>query len=122
MTSATLTIKTFGTYVLVTGFGLLLIPNLWLAPLGFPPTEEIWVRVLGLVACILGMYYWTCALANLRPFFVASVYGRFLFCAGCVGLFLFADAPWQLLIFGAIDLAGAAWTKWALGRDLPYPP
>lgn len=39
MKSAALTIKVFGTYVVVTGLGLLLIPNLWLAPLGFPPTD-----------------------------------------------------------------------------------
>jgi hypothetical protein len=27
---------------------------------------------------------------------------------------LFASAPWQLLLFGVIDLAGAGWTWWTL--------
>ena len=117
MKSTALTIKVLGTYVAVTGLGLLLIPNLWLAPLGFPPTQEIWVRVLGLVACVLGFYYWACALANARSFFIASVYGRAIFCAGCVALVLLASAPWQVIIFGVVDLAGAAWTKMALTSE-----
>jgi len=119
MKSAVLSIKVFGTYVVVTGLGLMLIPNLWLAPLGFPPTDEIWVRVLGLVVGVLGFYYWACALANARSFFVASVYGRCIFCAGCIGLVLLASAPWQIVIFGVVDVAGAAWTKLALENEVP---
>lgn len=119
MKSAVLTIKVFGTYVVVTGLGLMLIPALWLAPLGFPPPNEIWVRVLGLVACVLGFYYWACALANARSFFVASVYGRCIFCAGCIGLVALASAPWQIAIFGVIDAAGAVWTKVALSHESP---
>ena len=114
-----LTIKVFGTYVLVSAAGLILIPNLWLAPLGLPPTQEIWVRVLGLVVGVLGYYYWASALVNARSFFVASVYGRSIFCAGCIGLVLLASAPWQLIIFGSIDLAGAIWTRAALRNEAP---
>jgi hypothetical protein len=119
MTSAVFSIKVFGTYVIVTGLGLMLIPNLWLAPLGLPATDEIWVRVLGLVAFVLGFYYWANALANVRSFFVASLYGRSIFCVGCIGLVVFAAAPWQIIIFGVVDLAGAAWTKLALARETP---
>ena len=119
MKSPVLSIKVFGTYVVVTGLGLLLIPDLWLAPFGFPPPTEIWVRVLGLVAGVLGFYYWASALANARSFFVASVYGRCIFCAGCIGLVLFAAAPWQIIIFGVVDLVGAAWTKVALVNESP---
>jgi len=118
MQSPALTIKVFGTYILVSGLGLLLIPNLWLAPLGFAPTNESWVRVLGLLACVLAFYYWACALADSRAFFKATLYGRIAFCAGCVGLVVLGSAPWQLIVFGAVDLAGAAWTKMALRNEL----
>ena len=119
MKSAAFTIKVFGTYVIVTGLGVMLIPALWLSLLGLPPPNEIWVRVLGLVTCVLGVYYWANGLANYRPFFVSSLYGRSIFCAGCIGLVVFASAPWQLIILGVIDLAGAAWTKMALAHESP---
>ncbi len=117
MNSSLISIKVFAVYVFITGLGLMLIPNLWLAPLGFPATDEIWVRMLGLVAVVLGFYYWASALANNRAFFAASVYGRTIFFVGCIGLVAFVSAPWQIIIFGSIDLAGAAWTKLALSKE-----
>ena len=117
MTSSATTVKVFGTYILVAGACFVLVPNLLLSLLEFPPANEIWVRVLCVVSAVLGYYYLSSALANARYFFVASVYGRCIFCAGCFGLVLFANAPWQLMLFGFFDLAGAVWTKIALGRE-----
>jgi hypothetical protein len=117
VTSSATTVKVFGTYILVAGACFVLVPNLLLSLLEFPPANEIWVRVLGVVSAVLGYYYLSSALANARYFFVASVYGRCAFCAGCVGLVILANAPWQLVIFGFFDLAGAAWTTMALRRE-----
>ena len=47
----------FGVYVVLAGVGLLLAPNLVIGPLGFPPPQEPWIRVLGAVATVLGLYY-----------------------------------------------------------------
>jgi hypothetical protein len=117
VTTAATTVKVFGAYILVAGACFAFIPNLLLSLLGFPAANEIWVRVLGVIAGVLGYYYLSSALANARYFFVASVYGRCIFCAGCFGLVLFANAPWQLMLFGLFDLAGAVWTKIALRRE-----
>ena len=117
VTTPATTVKVFGTYILIAGACFAFIPNLLLSLLGFPAANEIWVRVLGVVAGVLGYYYLSSALANARYFFVASVYGRCIFCAGCFGLVLFANAPWQLMLFGFFDLAGAVWTKIALDRE-----
>jgi hypothetical protein len=117
MNSPAFTLKAWSIYVAITGLGLTLVPNLLLAPLGLPATQEIWVHVLGLVTVVLSFYYWASAAVDARSFFSATVYGRGLFFAGCIGLVLLAAAPWQVIIFGVIDLAGAAWTKVALGRD-----
>jgi hypothetical protein len=119
MNSSAMTIKVFGVYILVAGCCFAFIPNVLLSLLGFPPANEIWVRVLGVIAAVLGYYYLSGALASARYFFVASIYGRCAFCAGCVGLVLFADASWQLIIFGSVDLAGAVWTALALRRETP---
>ena len=74
MASAATTIKLFGVYVIMTGLTLLLTPNLLLALFGTPEAKEIWIRVLGALAIVVGYYYyWACAVGNARAFFAASV-------------------------------------------------
>ena len=117
MRSSAFTIKAFGVYILLTGLGLLLTPSLILGLFGFAPTTEIWIRVLGALAIVLGYYYWACGAAGATAFFRATVPGRIAFCALCVGLVAAAGAPLPLLLFGVVDLAGAGWTHLALRRE-----
>ena len=116
MHPASTSIKAFGIYVIVTGIALVLAPVLLLAPLGIAIPTEIWVRVLGALVVVVGYYYWACGEAGAVDFFRASIRGRILF-AGLVVLLVAAfAAPVQLLLFGAIDLAGAAWTAQGLRK------
>jgi F0F1-type ATP synthase membrane subunit a len=117
MPSSAFTIKAFGVYVVLTGVGLLLFPNTILGLFGFAPTAEIWIRVVGALAVILGYYYWACAAAGATAFFKASIVGRLGFCALCIGLVAVAGAPLPLLVFGVVDVFGAAWTDLALRRE-----
>ncbi len=117
MQSSAFTIKVFGVYVALTGIGLLTFPNLILGLFGFAPTVEIWVRVVGALAVVLGYYYWACGAAGATAFFKATVPGRLGFCALCIGLVAVAGAPLPLLAFGVVDVAGAAWTYLALRRE-----
>ena len=117
MASAAFTVKAFGIYVVATGIGLTLAPNLVLGPLGIPESREVWLRLLGVLATVVGYYYIACASSNVRPFFVATVKGRLLFCALGIGLILFANAPWQILLFGLVDVVGAVWTHLALKAE-----
>jgi hypothetical protein len=117
MQSSALTIKVFGVYVALTGMGLILAPNLILGLFGFAPTDEIWVRVLGSLALVLGFYYWACGTADAKAFFRATIPGRIGFAALCVALVLAAGAPLPLLAFGIVDVLGAAWTRSALRRE-----
>lgn len=121
MATASFTIKVFGIYVVATGIGLMLAPNLVLAPLGVPEAREVWLRMLGALAIVVGYYYIACAAGNARAFFAASVKGRFLFFALGVGLIVLANAPWQVVLFGLVDLAGALWTHLALKAEAATP-
>lgn len=121
MASAAFTIKVFGIYVVATGIGLLLAPNLVLGPLGVPEAKEVWLRSLGALAIVVGYYYLACAAGNARAFFVATVKGRVLFFALGIGLILFANGPWQIALFGLIDVAGAIWTWMALRAEEGAP-
>ena len=75
--SPAFTIRIFGSYVLLTGATLLIVPQLLLGPLGFAATDDVWVRVRA-VAVVLGHYYRVCAASDAR-LFAASVVGRMAF-------------------------------------------
>lgn len=121
MKSAAFTIKAFGVYAMLTGVVLATVPNLLLGLLGFPPAQEIWVRVLGALAVVLGYYYFACGFGQARTFFRASIHGRLFFCAACMALVLLAGAPPMLILFGVIDALSAAWTYAALRDERARP-
>jgi hypothetical protein len=98
----------FGCYLVLVGVTLLLVPNLLLGLFRLPLTTEVWIRVVGMLV-----------LARLenRLFMQWSVWLR-----GSVilffGAFVLAGlASPALLLFGAVDFAGALWTWSALRKD-----
>lgn len=63
------TVFVFGLYLVLIGLGLLVAPNATLGPLGFPPSVEVWPRIVGLLALCLACYYIAAARAGLTHFF-----------------------------------------------------
>jgi hypothetical protein len=86
------------------------MPNFVLPLFGFATTTEPWVRVAGLLAAIIGMYFFYCARWNVVPFFRLTVVGRLTFMAGSIGLVVLGIARPGLLIIGGLDTIGAIWT------------
>lgn len=116
MTAAAVTIRVFGVYLLGLCAWLMAAPNVLLALFGFPTTDEVWIRVVGMLAGILGVYYLRAAAAELTAFFAWTVPVR-MSVPAVFGVFvLLGLAPPSLLLFGAVDAAGALWTWWALRR------
>lgn len=109
MSGAARSIQVWSVYVLVVGAGLAVIPNVIVSAFGMEQTEEAWIRVLGVVVVLLALYYWDASRYETRNLFVASVLGRVFVAAALVVLWL-TGAPWQLLLFAAVDVAGAVWT------------
>ena len=111
------TVKAFGVYVILLGITLMLVPNLLLGLFGIPVTSEVWIRVVGLLAFNVGIYYWYAAKSEAKPFFLASVAVRaavpFVF-IGFVALGLVSPL---LVLFGVVDLAGGLWTFAALKAE-----
>jgi hypothetical protein len=117
MSATAKSVLVFGIYLVGMGAGLLLQPNALLGPLGFPPTSEVWSRVVGLLALLLAFYYVQAARADLRPFFQWTVYTRVVIFLAFAALVAAGLAAPSLALLGAVDLAGAAWTAWALRRN-----
>jgi hypothetical protein len=111
---AATTIRIFGIYLMLLGAAVIAAPNLVLALFGLPPTSEVWLRVVGLLAAILGYYYFQAARHDLVPFYRASVPARVFAFLSFVAFVLFGLVKPSLILFGAFDLLGAAWTFFAL--------
>ncbi len=117
MSRATVSIIVFGFYAMIAGLGFILIPNVMLPLFGLSETNEVWIRVVGLLAFFVGGYYLVAARNNLIPFYRASAFFRLPF---ALGLFVFVLLDFSkpgLAIIGVFDILGAAWTWWALRAE-----
>lgn len=104
----------FGIYVLVTGVAFIVAPDAIKSLLGLPPATAGWLRIIGLLALVIGAYDVVASRAECRPYIAASVYVRFGFATGVALLVVTHEMPLTLLALGAIDVAGALWTMAAL--------
>lgn len=114
MTKAAFSVFVFSVYLFVLGSVLLVVPNVLLSFFRFPETHEVWVRVVGMLVVILGYYYATAARHELTPLLRATVFARFSVLVFFIAFVVIGFAPPVLILFGAIDAAGAIWTGLAL--------
>lgn len=114
MTGAAKSIFYFGIYMLMEGLVLLLVPNLLLSIFGIAPTNEVWIRLVGLSVTILGVYYILCARKNLTDFFAWTIPIRLLQFFVILSLVLLSYAPLMLLAFSLIEFLSAFWTWYAM--------
>jgi len=114
MSQATTSIRVFAVYLVILGATLIAAPDLVLRPFGIPHSPEAWIRVVGVLAAVLGLYYFVAARFELVPFYRATIFGRIFVFLSFSALALFGFAPASLALFGAVDLAGAIWTAASL--------
>ena len=117
MSRAARSLFVFGVYLCVLGLGLLLVPTVLLGAFGAPPTEEAWIRVVGMLVLCLSFYYVLAARSELTAFIRWTVWTRVAVIFYFVAFVLWASAPKALLLFGAVDLLAAVWTWVALRED-----
>ena len=114
MSKSATSVFVFAIYLYVLGLVLLVVPNLLLAVFGIAETDEVWIRVVGMLVLILGYYYSQAARMGLTAFFRLTVIGRSAVPLFFIAFVLARLAPPVLIVFGLIDLAGAMWTAVAL--------
>jgi hypothetical protein len=116
MTTAARSVFAFGIYVVLVGIAVGIAPDLILRLLRFPPASDAWVRMVGILAAVIGAYDIISGLSNAEANIRASVPIRFVFAAACMALVVLRFMPPALLPLAAIDAAGATWTAVALRR------
>jgi len=50
MSAAAKSLVVFAMYLFVLGLALIIVPNAILALFGLPPTSDVWIRIIGVVA------------------------------------------------------------------------
>jgi hypothetical protein len=110
------TVLYFGFYLYIIGFTLLVAPNFLLSTFQMPTTEEVWIRVVGVLVTAIAFYYHQIGSKNIEAMLPLTVVAR-LFVVMCfVAFVLLKLASPMLLVFGAVDLLGAGWTWMALKK------
>ncbi len=107
----------FSLYLFGLGAILVVVPNVLLGIFGIPETSEVWIRVVGVLVLVLGLYYFQSCKNELIPFLRASVYGRAAVLVFFTGFVLFGLAQPTLILFGSVDALAAFWTFRALKSE-----
>jgi hypothetical protein len=96
-------------YMAFTGTGFLLMPQFVTGLLHLGAAEEVWIRVVGLLALLLCTYYYA-AIKNESLWFAhASVWGRYGFCVALSALALMFGLPMLIAVAG-LEAGLAVWT------------
>jgi len=107
----------FGLYLSILALGFLIFPNTVLSLLGLLQTNEVWVRVVGMLLLGLSYYYIQMARLEFKPFFRFSTQARALVIVFFIVFYLLDFTKVGLLILGGIDFLAALWTALALRSE-----
>ncbi len=110
MSKSAKTVYFFSFYLFLVGLELTFIPNFFTKTAQLPEAHEPYIRVVGILAIILGVYYYQSAKNELTPFLKTTIAGRLIYFLGAVGLVVSQIAPPIFVAFGVVDLLGALWT------------
>jgi hypothetical protein len=110
------TVLYFGFYLYATGLILLVAPNFLLATFQMPTTEEVWIRVVGVLVTAIAFYYQQIGSRNIEAMIPLTVVARIFVFLSFVAFVFLKYAPAMLLVFGVVDLLGALWTFMALKK------
>ena len=112
----------FGIYMLILGPIVVLVPNLLLSLFHVPNTQEVWIRIVGVLVIYLGIYDVVAARSELKVLILWTIPVRLSVIVFFTIFVLSGLAPPILLLFGAIDFAGAAWTWIEHRRETKMSP
>jgi hypothetical protein len=107
----------FGLYIALLGGLLVAVPNLLLGLVSIPPTNEVWIRLTGMLLIILGFFYAQAARHEIKEFFKWTLVTRSLAGFFVIAFVLTGMASPVIVLFWLGDVAGICWTIWALKAD-----
>ena len=110
MNAASKSVYYFGFYLLLLSATLTVSPNTLLSLFQMPETNEVWIRIAGVLVFNIGILYIVMAQSNHNLFLTLTVYLRASVPLWFIAFVLIGWAPATLILFGIVDFAGALWT------------
>ena len=119
MSRAALSILIFGIYLIFMGITFLFFPEIMFTILDYPTDPDIASRILGMIFFVLAYYYIRASLdeEGMTKFFMWTVHTRAIVIVFLIVFVVLDLVSALIIVFGAIDLAAAIWTFWALRKD-----
>lgn len=112
LTKTSTSLYAFAAYMLLLpGLGLMFIPTVLLELFQFTYAEPLWpARLAGLLAFIIGAYYYLIAKHEIQILYASTVVLRGLAVVFFVVLWALGQVEAMILLFAAVDALGALWT------------
>jgi len=117
MSKSAKSVLIFGIYLAVSGLMLLLFPNTLITPFGIEPTNEVWIRLSGILLMALAVYYTLGAKYEIVVIMKATAFIRLTIIFFFTAFALLKLVSPALIIFSAIDFLGGLWTLLMLKNE-----
>ena len=118
MSKSAFSLFVFSLYMFVLGMVLVVVPNLMLSLFNVAETQEVWIRVVGMLILIIGFLNFMASRNELIIYIRWTVYGRLAVLLFFTLFVAFGLAPPVLILFGVIDALAAVWTAISLRNDV----
>ena len=107
----------FGLYMIfIVGIGFIFMPTFILDMFGLKYGDDTWIRFVGLLASIIGVYYIVAVKAKLNQLFIWTVWMRYYAAAFMITLLILGKVGLPILIFASVDAIAATWTLLSLKK------
>ena len=112
MKSVETSLKVFGIYmILIPGMGMMAAPDFMLDLFMFSYGDQLWMaRMVGLLAFIIGVFDYTIGKQAIGGLYRFTIMLRYFAALFMLLLWLINEVEIMILLFAAIDAAGATWT------------
>lgn len=117
MKKSTLSMIVFATYLVGLSLAFMLFPNPVIGLFGFEATDQVWIRILGFMLGVLAFYYFMACREGILAFYRWTVWSRLTVTPVYILFIISGVAPPVVLVFAAMDLAGAVWTGLSLRNE-----
>lgn len=117
MSKPAFSLLVFSIYMFTLGSVLVAIPNVLLSLFNVAETQEVWIRVVGMLILLLGYLDLMASRNELLAYFRWSVPVRLSVIVFFLAFVVLGFAPPVLILFGAIDASAAIWTAVCLRLD-----
>lgn len=107
----------YGIFYAINGLMLLFVPNVLLNSLGIDNTNEVWIRLAGILLSGISVYYFISAKNELIVIMKATAFIRFSIIFFFTAFVLLELVSSSIIVISVIDFLGGAWTFLMLKKE-----